>query len=273
MKYVLIAFLVWGPLVAMMHPTGITRHDRDDDAYTQLAGQPPFEPVAMVRSGSQFAGSAVLVSASWLVTAKHVVESFRAPSLSVELLGRQHAVESVVRHRSADLALLKLSAPVQEVKPATRYRGDRELGLQGVSVGYGVAGRGDETMGAILERGTETVGTKRAGANEIDEMEGALILLADFDHPSDTLYNMMGSAQPLDLEYLPMAGDSGGGLFIEDEGTWALAGVTISARTPRRRTVDSGMFSETLAYGWISQWHRISSFNQWVDEHIDAVAR
>ncbi|HMB91779.1 MAG TPA: trypsin-like peptidase domain-containing protein [Rhodothermales bacterium] len=265
--HALVLFLLY-PILSSLYVAGIIRHDRHDDTYRQLAQQPQFVSVFPLESEGAFIGSSVLIAPSWLLTAEHVVRAHSAHYLEVATSQHRYAVDAIIKHPEADLALVHLAEPIPSVQPAIRYRAEDEQGRRGVSVGYGVSGTGDETMGILLERGREYVGIKRAGENIIDEINSGSILQADFDHPMDSLYNMMGSPEALDLEYFPYRGDSGGGLFIEVEDGWRLCGITIEATTPRRVVSGDGNPKNAKAYGWISQWHRVSDFNAWIDRHI-----
>jgi len=271
MKYLLTLSLVVLTAAAPLTPQGVIRHDRADEQYLELAQQPQFDAVVLIRDDTRLLGSAVLIAPSWLITARHVVETSPA-RLRVEVGGQTYRADRLVRHLDADRALVRLASPVESMRPARRYRGDSELGSRGVSVGFGISGRGDETIGDITIRGAQTIGSKRAGENMIDDIKQENILRADFDHPNDSLYNMMGAPEALDLEYFPFSGDSGGGLFMLDGAQWVLAGVTISGATPPRDLRGDGIPANALAYGWISQWHRVSAFNAWIDAHLDEAA-
>ncbi|HEX7069500.1 MAG TPA: hypothetical protein VF190_01790, partial [Rhodothermales bacterium] len=116
----------------------------------------------------------------------------------------------------------------------------------------------------IVANAQQTVGTKRAGENVIEEVVEDGIMQADFDHPTDPRYNTLGSARALDLEFFPLIGDSGGGLFCRVDGRWVLVGVAIAGLTGPVGS-DDGQWRNGVAYGWISQWHRVSAFNDWID--------
>jgi hypothetical protein len=178
-------------------------------------------------------------------------------------------VARVIGHNTADLALLELASPVSNVTPSPLYSGQDELNQELVSVGFGLGGEGDQTLGSVWSQGPEGMGIKRAGMNTIDSIEDDLVLQADFDHPSDARYNMTGSEEALVLEYLPMSGDSGGGLFGVVEGEWKLYGITLSATSPLRDVDGVGDVGKSVAYGRIAQWHRVSMEVDWIQEVIN----
>ena len=92
-------------------------------------------------------------------------------------------------------------------------------------MGYGRAGTG--FTGDL----SGTIGTKRAGTNVIDALGSdrgfnESILLTDFDNPNAETDSTYGSAAPTDLEIQVGPGDSGGALFIEENGVFYLAWFT-----------------------------------------------
>ncbi len=250
----LLVFLVFGAM----------RHDQPETRYVDLAQGQDFAAVGLVSAGRIGAGSAVLIAPAWAVTAAHVVEGISTSALTVSWGPETYLIETIVSHPSSDLALLRLSSHPAGTSPALLYRGTSELGQEAVVVGFGIAGNGLQTMGAIFASPESEIGVKRAGRNRVDEIDFEGDLLADFDHPRDSLYNMMGDALPLDLEYFPLPGDSGGGLYIKNGDRWELAGITISGKAPRRDLKGDGNPMNALAYGHIGKWARVSLFANWI---------
>jgi hypothetical protein len=248
---------------------GAIRHDRDASRYEALALLPAFQAVGLVVADGVASGSAVLVSADWAVTASHVIREARGDSITIKLPQESLTVETVIFHPDADLALLHLSSSAQATRAATLNTRPDELGRQAVSVGFGMLGNGLQSMGEIFRDTDSKIGVKRAGYNRIDEIDDSGLLLADFDHPTDARYNMMGDASPLDLEYLPMPGDSGGGQFIQVDDTWVLAGITSGATTPRVDVKGDGNWFNALAYGHIANWTRVSSYAGWMEQIVE----
>lgn len=176
---------------------------------------------------------------------------------------------------------------ITSVEPAKLYTGNDELDRVGTAVGFGLVGTGDteddpSTELIIENRGFGPPGTpyyRWAGKNVIDELLGNVIdedlgtvnpewsmdiLLSDFDNPiaepptNDDSDNSWGDPLPRELEYLVFLGDSGGGLFIEDEnGETVLAGLH-SFTWPR---LDGIVDSD---YGDASGHTRISAYADWI---------
>jgi autotransporter-associated beta strand protein len=136
-------------------------------------------------------------------------------------------------------------------------------------VGYGYTGTGSAGYTTL------TYGTRLAIQNVIDAFgqqtattgTGSMLSLSnfssdlmftDFDEPGDTSISAMGGTSPLPDngpsapgEGCSSPGDSGGGLFLTENGTTYLAGVTDFGTT-----VDGSTF--TAAYGQINGYTRIS---------------
>jgi hypothetical protein len=202
---------------------GTRRHDRDDALYLALANEAEYDCAGRVLTATSI-GSGTLIAPDWVLTAKHMIVG--SPTFLVGGVTIAADTSSYVLHPTEDVGLFRLTQPVYDVVPAELYLpefGD-ELGRVATIVGYGRTGTG--LTGEIYP-----AGTRRAGQNMID-WDGATAhlglssncLLLDFDSPSgDAVW--MGSNTPLDMEYGPAHGDSGGGLFVDVDGRPRLAGV------------------------------------------------
>ncbi|TAL69750.1 MAG: trypsin-like serine protease [Bacteroidetes bacterium] len=158
-----------------------------------------------------------------------------------------------------DVAIIKLKEPVTKIKIPKLNKNANEVGRKAVGVGWGYYGGAyDKEL---------NYGKKLAGENMIDTiwnfrdgLPGTLVY--DFDSPTDSNCNKTGDSKPLNLEFSTIAGDSGGGLFIEKKGQWLLAGVSPSAG------INIEQFRKTGYYCHSSYWVRISTILDWINQSI-----
>jgi secreted trypsin-like serine protease len=183
---------------------------------------------------------------------------FKEQSFKVKRITLYQSYLDTTNKGANDIALLELAEPVKAIAPARINTAFDELHANMVGVGYGESGPADRP---------ELVGLnhkKIAGENVVDSLGGATydghesIMLCDFDHPTRTDCNKMGSPVPRPLEYTVSGGDSGGGLFRKKEGKWELIGICASSET------NFGQLSKTGYYGEIMGWTRVSVFADWV---------
>lgn len=276
---------------------GILRHDVAAEEYYKLADQKQFDCVADVRMESGSVASGVLVGQRYVLTAAHIAIDSDTREKTVTLgNGQEVIVHEPYNHRvrktdglyvringqdvkakrfiihpdylsdldksQVDIMLIELEKPFKKVKPANLNNLFDESGYNVVGAGFGVSGTADKPN-AIAR-----IGRKTAGENVIDSIGGSkygehnLLLLCDFDHPTRTDCNTMGSAVPRPLEYICGGGDSGGGLFREKNGKWELVGICKGATYKMER------FQETGFYGQEMRWTRVSIFHNWIKENI-----
>ncbi len=279
MKFLFLCFvcIIFNLTSTLNEIPGATREDVSDQKYLSLAQEDQFEPVGLIKINDIPNASGVLVHESWVLTAGHVVIDLKPNELKFQLGENIYNVSKInifpeyqkngILGHNGDLALLQLNSPTKNVKPVSFYKDRDELGKVGVSVGFGRSG-----SGASIITNPTPVGTKRAGENVIDLIGGVVderiipdnLFISDFDHPTKEELNRTGSAKPVELEYCPVGGDSGAGLFIKKKNEWYLAGI-FSAFTPRiHDDLDLGL------HGSLMYWTRLSDFSEWLSKTINS---
>lgn len=247
---------------------GIIRHDVGIDKYREIGKQPDFECVGRysISETDEDYAVGVLVSPKWVLTAAHFVQDS-----SVWRFGNTfYRTKRIVKHPKLktitqeaqfdgwDMALIELENPVLNIVPAERYRGSDELNKIITKVGYGFTGNGKAGMSS------PRVQEKLGGQNTIDAIGGTFedrefstsVMVCDFDDPENSDTNHFGSSIPLELEIGGSKGDSGGGVFMKDNGHNVLVGIV------------SGALNRNIKYGSVMAFARISRANKWIDSVI-----
>ncbi|WP_281612745.1 trypsin-like serine protease [Flammeovirga sp. SubArs3] len=183
-----------------------------------------------------------------------------------------------------DLCLIKLSSPVQNITPVLLFAD----GTESLESTVWFCGFGDYSEQAGQDKNSDS--KKHAMSNTLDRkvdgfqtsLNGTTytggILAFDFDNPNGTI-NSLGddhiggfedqlgtgasSASALDYEGATVKGDSGGPLFVKDNGVWKLAGVLAGGVTnPIPNHTDGD-------YGDISIFIRVSSSYDWILSNME----
>ncbi len=212
------------------------RDDVPASEYIALGADPRYEATGAWFVNTAQECNATVIGPSWIVTAGHCGGNRFGLGADINNLTADRSIISTVRHpnfnttsaaNGPDLRVAELDSPILDVTPARLYRTvGFERDRDAVFIGYGHTGSGDVGFSFANPRGT------RYGAqNTIDRFGGQIGLTPDsfafdFDNPSTTSDNAFGSSDPLPLEGLITARDSGGGWYVEENGVTYLIGVT-----------------------------------------------
>lgn len=256
-------------LAAAICSAGIFRHDVAIEKYEALAKQAQFDCVGQVSREGKSIGSAVMISAEWAATAAHSFNSADDKNVTIEVGGKTYNATRIVIHPyyknadlklSTDLALVKIDKKY-DGKIAKLYEGEIEIGAVGTIVGFG-------NFRSAMEPNSRGL-RKLAGQNMIDVIgaagNAANFLGVDLDSATDATANGFGDAKPLELEYIMDGGDSGGGIFIERDGKWFLAGINARSVHTKERLMK---FEEFGFYGSKSFFTRVSTNAEWIGKEM-----
>jgi len=226
----------------------LTRADRDDEEYRELAGRYP----ATLSLGAA-GGGGVLIAPRWVLTAAHRAAPLRAPKAALAIGGRPHEIQEVFVHPDwtpggeADLALVFLRAPVAGVEPAAIYRLADEAGEAARIVGLGATGR-------IGEAARKSDGQPRAAINTVDRV-GLRMLGLRLKGPEDAS-DLQGALAP----------DEGGSpAYFEIGGRILVGGIASWTHDANRDGVAGN------AGDW-ENYTRVSAFAAWIDEVMSKAA-
>lgn len=247
----------------------LVRADVPDSLYRALGAEPQFAAaVKIVGASGAITGSGVVVAPRWVLTAGHVAQDRQAGSLRVQVADVMVGVKRIVMHPGYqpsgpahtpnDQALLELDADAP-VGAAPLSPSLPSLHSRAVLVGYGAAGIGER----------DTIGTRRAAQNRIDQIGGgdagtAHLLMCDLDIPGQGSANALGDSIPEPLEGIATGGDSGGPLFVKRGLQWELVG------TFSRGQYQLPRIAANLLGGTIGIWVGIQPSLTWIRETTGA---
>ncbi|GAA0373610.1 hypothetical protein GCM10009092_42190 [Bowmanella denitrificans] len=255
---------------------GVIRHDVSDDIYKAIGSNPAFNSVGAILFDTPDGGyicSGTAISSNWILTAAHCVDEATSMTFyQYNGSGMGHTAYQASRwfaHESWtgdllagwDIGLMYVKDALT-VPFAKLYEGASEFLSIATHVGYGATGTGE--TGSTLPSGE-----RRGGQNIIDDQfstegNGDHILFSDFDHPTNPLFNALDfdgytfDDLAIDYEYSIAGGDSGGGLFIEENGEFFLAGV-------HSLGFDWDGNGAYAGYGDVYGSTRVSTFVDWIN--------
>jgi hypothetical protein len=229
----------------------VMRHDRDEQAYIDLAKRFPATVTFVTPKDSTPWGIGTIIAPRWVLTAGHIAEQLQ-PGDPAKVGGNTYEVESIVQYPNwqgvktwedvkRDIALVRLRSPVAGIVPVKLYTGRDELGMVLTIVGTGERGTG--LTGPVAK---DT--TMRAATNRVHNVDGTQLVFR-FDAPDD--------ADVTALEGCAGDGDSGGPAYLERDGEIYIVGVG-SAQDARPTGKKLGR------YGVLEMYPRVSSFASWI---------
>lgn len=251
-----------------------------ESSYTNFAAQSQFNAIGKFTTG----GSGTLIAPNWVLAAGHLGN---VAGFQIRGTGTVYGVSQIIRNPTFlangsdlnyghDIALMKLSTSVVGVTPASIYRGSNEIGQLAAITGFGVGGFGNagtESLAEAQRAGTNVIDTAFNFANGSGGQLGSqdAAFLVDFDAPNgigspgqfNTLLGSGSNAAPTSLEYQLARLDSGGGMFIQENGEWKLAGVN-SGIASQRQLLGTGS-TKQLGYGAVSLFTRVRSYQGFID--------
>ena len=225
----------------------IIRHDRDDSRYIAFgANFPSYCRINLPDGGG------VLIAREWILTAAHVAEEIKTFPHKVQCGNETRNVKQVFIHPEyksngrRDIALLRLSEPVKDIKPIPIYTKRDEAKQMATLVGHYITGNGKTGPDKKLKR-------EMRGATNRIETANEYWLSFTFDAPdSNTVTDLEGVSGP---------GDSGAPAYITIGGRLFVAGIGSRSRDTNRDGIEP-------AYGDEDLYSRVSLYEKWIKETL-----
>lgn len=181
---------------------------------------------------AQFLGTAI--APHFFITAQH----FGAASNTFFYRGFTYNVVQWFDDPGSDLRIYEVAEPFPDYAPL--YSQSDEVGQHLVVFGRGTQ-RGDEVFSDSTLRGWMWGGSDavvRWGENQVDQ-------IVSFASVGDMLYALFDADGYTEEAHLS-SGDSGGGVFLEDQDVWKLAGINYSVDGPYYTAPGAGSFIAAL---------------------------
>lgn len=225
----------------------IIRHDREDSRYIALGSK--FPSYCRINLPD---GGGVLIRQQLVLTAAHVAEEIKSLPHKVQCGNVTRNVERVFIHPDykengrKDIALLKLSAPITEIKPVPIYTKDNEAKQIATLVGHYITGNGKTGPDRKLKR------ELRGATNQIESTNENWLSFT-FDSPD--------SKAVTDLEGVSGPGDSGAPAYITVKGKLFVVGISSRSRDTNGDGIEP-------AYGDEDLYTRVSLYKKWIKKTI-----
>lgn len=210
--------ITWNP--SMTDPLPNT--NRNVSAVSRnLALEPRFNGTGIV-SVTANAGSGCLIGDQWVLAARHVVAGATNGTFFLE--GTQRPIAEFHTRADSDVALVKLASPVTDYPAVPVYQGSAEAGREVWLVGYG---RHGQFTGNAAEL-TSSFQGRYAAMNRVaysTNLGGAIGICLQFSYDGT-------NAGALPYEGATAPGDSGGPMFMEENGRLWVVGETYGVAPP-----------------------------------------